>query len=360
MDPLVSILIPAFNAQEWITDTLRSAIAQTWKRKEIIVVDDGSTDHTLENARQFESRWVKVVRQDNRGAPAARNTALSLSQGDYIQYLDADDLLAPDKIARQMDRLPACGTNRTLASCSWGKFFYRASHAKFVPTTLWCDLSPIEWLIRKLEEGSCMVPCCWLVSRQLTEAAGPWDTTLLYDDDGEYFCRVLLASDGVRFVPEAKVYYRFSGPGSFGYVGNSELKRDSMWRSIQRHIECIRSLDDGRRTRLACVRYLQRYITEFYPNRPDIVKQARVMAQQLGGQLAPPRLFWRLPLIGETQAPYSWIKAVFGWRAAKRARLYLPALIWGAVRVCDKLLFRIENKSGVPLQNCSTSTSVFL
>jgi glycosyltransferase involved in cell wall biosynthesis len=357
MKPLISILIPAFNAQEWIADTLRSAIAQTWNRKEIIVVDDGSTDQTVDIARRFESGSVKVVTQDNRGAPAARNAALAFSQGDYIQYLDADDLLALDKISRQVDCLVACGgTCRTLVSCSWGKFFYRVSHAKFVPTTLWCDLSPVEWLTRKLEEGSCMVPSCWLVSRRLTEAAGPWDTTLLYDDDGEYFSRVLLASDGVRFVPEAKVYYRFSGPGSFGYLGNSEMKRNSMWRSIQRHIEYVRTLEDSRRTRFACVKYLQRYVTEFYPNRPDVVKQARVMARHLGGRLTPPRLFWRIPLLGETQVPYSWIKAAFGWRAAKRARLYLPALIWGTVRGCDKVLYRIENRGAAPLRNLSTST----
>lgn len=357
MEPLISILIPAFNAQDWIADTLRSAIAQTWNRKEIIVVDDGSTDHTLEVARRFESPWVKLLTQENRGAPAARNTALSFSQGDYIQYLDADDLLAPDKITRQMDRLLASGTPRTLVSCSWGRFFYRASHAKFVPTTLWCDLSPLEWLSRKLEEGSCMVPCCWLVSRQLTEAAGPWDTALSYDDDGEYFCRVLLASDEVRFVPEARVYYRSSRPGSFGYLGHSEAKRDSMWRSIQRHIENTLSLDDDRRTRLACITYLQRYIAEFYPNRPDVVKQAREMARSLGGRLSFPRLSWRLPLVGETQVPYSWIKAVFGWRAAKRARLYLPALIWGAVRVGDKMLFRIESARGFPAADASSRNS---
>lgn len=360
MEPLISILIPAFNAQNWIADTLRSAIAQTWKRKEIIVVDDGSADHTLDIARGFESRRVKVVTQDNRGAPAARNTALSLSQGDYIQYLDADDLLAPDKLTKQMDRLLACGTSRTLVSCSWGKFFYRVSHANFVPTALWSDLSPLEWLTHKLEEGCCMVPGCWLVSRRLTQAAGPWDTTLAYDDDGEYFCRVLLASDGVQFVPEAKVYYRFCGTGSFGYLGHSEMKRESLWRSIQLHIRYIRSLDDGRQTRLACVKYLQRYITEFYPDRADVVEQARVMARDLGGRLTAPRLFWTIPLIGETQLPYSWIKAVFGWRAAKRARLYLPALIWGAVRTGDRVLFRIENRRGDPLGNCSASHSVFL
>src|SRR5258707_13697146 len=99
MKPLVSILIPAYNAEEWIADTLRSAIAQTWARKEIIVVDDGSTDQTLTVARRFESDGVRVVSQKNQGAAAARNTALSFSQGDYIQRLHAADRLATDKIA---------------------------------------------------------------------------------------------------------------------------------------------------------------------------------------------------------------------------------------------------------------------
>ena len=65
---LVSILIPAFNAQEWIGDTLRSAIAQTWEPKEIVVVDDGSADETLAIARSFESDSVHVITQENQGA----------------------------------------------------------------------------------------------------------------------------------------------------------------------------------------------------------------------------------------------------------------------------------------------------
>src|ERR1700746_3048195 len=107
MKPLVSILIPAFNAEKWIADTLRSALGQTWERKEIIVVDDGSSDQTLAIARRFESEFdsLRVIAQRNQGAAAARNTALSHSQGDYIQWLDADDLLARDKIATQLRAL---------------------------------------------------------------------------------------------------------------------------------------------------------------------------------------------------------------------------------------------------------------
>jgi glycosyltransferase involved in cell wall biosynthesis len=87
MRPLVSILIPAYNAERWIADTIRSALAQTWEPKEIIVVDDGSQDRTFTIAQQFASKDVAVVTQRNQGAAAARNKALALSQGDYIQWL---------------------------------------------------------------------------------------------------------------------------------------------------------------------------------------------------------------------------------------------------------------------------------
>jgi glycosyltransferase involved in cell wall biosynthesis len=70
MKPLVSILIPAYNAQEWLATSLRSALAQTWPCKEIIVVNDGSKDQTLQIARQFESKGVRVVTQENQGAAA--------------------------------------------------------------------------------------------------------------------------------------------------------------------------------------------------------------------------------------------------------------------------------------------------
>ena len=84
MKPLVSILIPAYNADRWIVAALESALAQTWPNKEVILVDDGSSDDTLRIGRTFESGSVKVLSQKNSGASAARNLALSHAQGDYI------------------------------------------------------------------------------------------------------------------------------------------------------------------------------------------------------------------------------------------------------------------------------------
>jgi glycosyltransferase involved in cell wall biosynthesis len=331
---LVSILIPAYNSQEWAADTLRSAIAQTWPNKEIIVVDDGSTDQTLAVARQFESDGVRVYAQKNQGAAAARNKAFSLSQGDYIQWLDADDLLAPDKIAKQLGALSESPNKRTLLSGSWGNFMYRYYRAKFIPNALWDDLSPVEWLVRKMGQNLYMQTATWLVSRELSEAAGQWDTRLLGDDDGEYFCRVLLASDGVRFVPESKVYYRLSGPSSLSYVGLSDKKQEAQMCSMKLHMGYLRSLEDSERTRAACVTYLQNWLVSFYPSRMDLVQQMEQMARDLGGHVNTPHLSWK----------YSWIRAMFGWPVARRSQLALQGMKASMARHWDSTLFRLEKR----------------
>src|SRR5229473_456196 len=254
MKPLVSILIPAYNSEEWIGDTIRSAIAQTWERKEVIVVDDGSRDRTAEVARRFASKEVIVVSTENQGAAAARNHALQLSQGDYIQWLDADDLLAPDKIERQLAAISEADDRQILLSGPWGYFNYRTRNARFMPDSLWNDLSPVEWLVRKMSENLHMQTATWLTSRELTEAAGPWDKRLQSDDDGEYFCRVLLASKGTRFVPEARTFYRRTPSLSrVSYIGNSDDKKDSMLVSMRLHVQCLRSLEESERVRRACL-----------------------------------------------------------------------------------------------------------
>ncbi|HWW00434.1 MAG TPA: glycosyltransferase family 2 protein [Candidatus Acidoferrum sp.] len=333
MTPIVSILIPAYNVQPWIAETLRSALAQTWPRKEIIVVDDGSRDQTLEIAKQFASESVSVVTQENGGGSAARNKAFELCQGEYIQWLDADDLLGPDKIAKQMEKAEQCQSKRTVLSSAWGYFMYRPHRARFIPTVLWGDLTPLEWLLLKWEHNVHMNPATWLVSREVTQAAGPWNTRLMCGEDGEYFCRVLLASDGSRFVPEARVLYR-ARASSASYVGRSNKKMEALFLQMQLEIGHLRSLDDGERTRAACLRFLQTWLGHFYPDRLDIVKQAGELAAGLGGHLETPRLSWK----------YEWIQKLFGWGLARRAQLGLPGLRSSLARSWDKAMFRIEER----------------
>lgn len=330
MTPLVSILIPAYNIQPWIADTIRSALAQTWPQKEIIVINDGSTDQTLQVAQQFASANVSVVSQENQGVSAARNKAFELCQGDYIQWLDGDDLLSPDKIARQMEVADQCQSKRTLFSSAWAYFMYRVARARFSPTRLWCDLSPVEWLLRAWEGNLHMNPATWLVSRELTETAGPWDTRIV--SDGEYCCRVILASDGIRFVPGAKVFYRITGASRASYIGRSTKKMEAQFLGMQLQIGHLRAREDSQRTRAACVKFLQNWLYQFYPDRPDIVKQAQELALVLGGQLEAPRLSWK----------YAWIRKLFGWTATKRTQQCYNRYRSSLLRFWDKLLFRLE------------------
>src|SRR5215469_1802591 len=161
MKPLVSILIPAYNSEEWIGETLQSAVAQTWPSKEIIVLNDGSTDGTAEVARRYVSKGVRVVTTENRGLSAAVNQAYRVSEGDYIQELDSDDILTPDKIELQLSALRKGDSKRTLLSGPWAQFYYRTRRAQFVPTSLWNDYSPVEWLLRKMEENLHMQNATW-------------------------------------------------------------------------------------------------------------------------------------------------------------------------------------------------------
>ena len=340
MKPLVSILIPAYNAEEWIADTIRSAIHQTWPHKEIIVVDDGSKDRTAEVARNFAPNEVTVVSKENEGAAATRNRALQICRGEYIQWLDADDLLSHDKIERQLAVLREGDGNRILLSSPWGYFSYRTKRADFVPTSLWQDLTPVEWLLRKMGENLHMQTGSWLTSRELAEAAGLWDTPLLSDDDGEYFCRVLLASKGTRFVPDGRLYYRVTPSSRLSHIGMSDKKKDAMVISMKLHIQYLRSLEESERVRKACLTYMQNWYDNFYPERPDLMADLQALASELGGSLEEPRL----------RRKYAWMEPIFGFRAAKRVQMTLPQLRASLSRRWDKAMYRSETRIGVAVQ----------
>ena len=172
----------------------------------------------------------------------------------------------------------------------------------------------------------------WLVSRELAEAAGPWDTRLHYDQDGEYFARVLLASEGTRFVPGTGIFYRARGSNRVSYIGTSDKKKDSLLLSMKLHIQYLRSLEESERVRKACVLYLQTWYHNFYPERPDIVAELQALAAQLQGHLEVPCLRWK----------YAWMEPMFGWKAAKWAQMTLPQLKASCIMCCDKAMYRLE------------------
>ncbi len=99
--PLVSIIIPCYNAERYVGEAIESALAQTYPNKEVILIDDGSTDGSLDVIRSF-GEAIRWETGPNRGGSAARNRGLALARGELIQFLDADDLLHPQKLERQV------------------------------------------------------------------------------------------------------------------------------------------------------------------------------------------------------------------------------------------------------------------
>jgi glycosyltransferase involved in cell wall biosynthesis len=308
--PLVSILIPAHNAGRWIADSIASAVGQTWARTEIVVVDDGSSDGTEGIARTFENKGVRVISQANQGAAAARNAAYAACSGDYIQWLDADDLLDRDKIDRQVRAVTAADA-RILLSGEWGTFHTRPERARFIRTPLWDDLSPVEFLRRKMQSGKHFMAIeSWLVSRELAEAAGPWDPRLAVDDDGEYFCRVLRAASHVRFVAGSRVRVRRSGTTGVSHIGDSSVKIEAQLLSCELHVEYLRSMQDSEATREASRDFVQKYVAYVRPTKPEHVQRAQALLESVGGRLEIP----------DVRSPYGAIHAALGARMAERAR----------------------------------------
>lgn len=123
--PLVSVVIPAYNAAGCITRAVDSVLAQTYERREIVVVDDGSTDDTVRTLAEYGDA-LQVIQQANGGAGRARNQGIREAAGEFIAFLDADDRWLPDKLARQVEILEAnpdvgfCST-RTLAEAADGR-----------------------------------------------------------------------------------------------------------------------------------------------------------------------------------------------------------------------------------------------
>jgi glycosyltransferase involved in cell wall biosynthesis len=267
---------------------------------------------------------------------AAVNNAYRLCQGDYIQELDADDLLAPDKIERQLAALRETDGPRTLLSGPRGYFYYSTKRARFPRTCLWQDLTPVEWLLRRMGQNLPMQNSTWLVSRELAEAAGPWDETLCYDQDGDYYVRVLVASTRTRFVPEARMFHRLIGASQMSSIGNSDEKRESLLRSMKQHVRYLRSLEESERVRRACLAYLQTWYGVFYPEWPDSVADLQAMAAQVQGCLEPPRLRWR----------YAWMSPIFGWKAARRAQITLSQIRTSWLRCWDKAMYSLESCGG--------------
>lgn len=286
--PLVSIIIPLYNSEKFVAASVQSALDQTWPNKEVIVIDDGSSDGSYTAARHFESGMVQVHTQPNQGSCATRNAGFTYSKGSYIQYLDADDLLSAGKIEEQMKVLQQCPAG-SVASCPWGRFEQKPEDTVFIREKVWKDMQPADWLLTAWQGGGMMQTACWLTPRHLIEQAGPWNESLKQNpiDDGEFFCRVLLQSSGIKYCDSASVYYRTHTGGRVSGFSNRQAVQSVLdtYVSYEEHIKLhvmspavIQSLARN----YALFMYL--YYNRFY----DLACMAEQRIKQLGTKKIPP------------------------------------------------------------------------
>jgi len=101
----VSVIIPVYNAQQYVGATIESVLSQSYENLEILIIDDGSPDESVKVCQQFKDPRIKIIRQANRGLPGARNTGIRNASGDYVAFLDADDIWLPEKLEKHVNHL---------------------------------------------------------------------------------------------------------------------------------------------------------------------------------------------------------------------------------------------------------------
>jgi glycosyltransferase involved in cell wall biosynthesis len=314
MNPRVSILVPAYNAERWIGDALQSALGQSWPMIEVIVVDDGSTDNTLIVAKRFECARVKVIHQENQGVEKARNRAVAEAQGEFFQYLDADDLLSRDKIEPQVQMLES-GPPGLLATSA--AYYFQDGQAPESgieePWTRFETDDPVEWLIDLYgpDGQGGMIPIgAWLTPRQVAEQAGPWNTKMrAQDNDGEYFARVVLVSRGIRRSTQGSYYYRkFPQRLSYSAKLDRQLLRGRL-HSLDCEAQSLLARTSAPRAKRALANRYMDMAFKCYPYFPEITEEALKRVEELGGTNY-------VPSFGTSKG--NLLRDLIGWKTTKR------------------------------------------
>ena len=298
--PQVSIIIPVYNAAAHIDKTLRSAIGQTWPNKQIIAVNDGSTDNSLQILRSYQAEGVIVVNQLNKGATAAKQAGLELATGQFVQYLDADDILDPDKLTIQVKALNH--QPGKIAVCKTTHFFDDKNYLvdnypdddRFFEQYL--D-DPLNFLIKLYGGfdlmGGMIQPNAFLTPMNVIKAAGPWNPAIspCTDEDGEYFTRVILHSKGIVYQPQALNYYRKSAKkltlsGQFTETTCSNLI-DSIWLKHQHLLQAAANAGQVTNIHNLTNFFLDRVKVKVYFSSPKMVGKINALQQQLSPALQP-------------------------------------------------------------------------
>lgn len=286
---MVSILVPAYNSEQFIEETLLSCVNQDYTDVEIIVVDDGSADRTLEIVGRWEKEHsnIHVFSQPNRGACAARNLALEKSSGEYVMFLDADNIISPNKVKAQMELLAAANDDMAVATCPWDRFYTTIEDAKFPNLNVYKDYdNGFNMLLDLWNHSEMFETACYLISRKLAIKAGEWVVGLKKNQDGEYFSRVLANASKVLFCPQGKLYYR---TGDYDSVskGNSKAKIEALLDSFIRYKQTALSHENSERVKVALTRNFSMFMYLYYGQYSDLCAIAKSEIKSMGQKPLP-------------------------------------------------------------------------
>lgn len=219
--PIVSVIIPAYNAEKFITETLVCLISQTLQSWEAIIVNDGSNDKTQEIVQAYSEKddRIMLINQSNKGCSAAKNIGLANAKGEFIQYLDADDLLSPDKLEAQVEALLL--NPNSVAVCKtivFSKQIDGADTYELDSDFLYSTGDTINFLLNLYGlngKYGMIQPNAFLISKQLADKAGIWNIEISPspDEDGEYFCRIISSANEMIYTKGIN-YYRKSTTGT--------------------------------------------------------------------------------------------------------------------------------------------------
>ena len=226
----VSIIIPCYNAARWIAETLQSCFAQTYRPIEIIIVDDGSSDNSRAVAEKYLAQTAlpyQVISVTNGGASRARNIGWQRATGDWIQFLDADDLLHPEKITRQMRYASATDEAVALIYSNWQDIVFK-------PENNWQSshiTAPkiVDPLVDIFKSDSFIATGSQLYSHRWLDLVGGFDETIPIVHDVNLLFRVAAANGGFQFCPsnEPLFYYR-RHTSSLSQSGHKQFIRDCL------------------------------------------------------------------------------------------------------------------------------------
>ena len=301
----VSIIIPLHNAESFISEAIDSCLNQTYTSIEVIVVENGSNDGSWNIISNYKDSRISCFQIEASSATVARNFGYLKSVGDYIIFLDADDVLVPNKIELQLAALSA-KPEGWIASCAWAKFKTNTKEAIITPQKVWNIQNPIDWCLQSWMGGGMMALSGWLMPKAVIEKAGLWDERLSLHDDGEFICRVLLASKGNVFVENTVVYYR-QQDNSLSRDHTSKKAAESALLVYKSYQKQILKFQDSKLTRRALARNFSRFIYEYYPAHAQSIKEAYREINELG--VKP-------PLVGSPS--FKLIQRIVGFKLAMR------------------------------------------